>query len=220
VTRRVKPSRHRPDRLASPLGWIRCATMPCTRLRRPGHAEQQPPAIPADLARPAPTGTGHTQQALGRVLLDLTRRAPEAARRIVSVSPEVSSSTNLGGWLNKVGVWSPVARTNWFADDAETILHWRERPTGQHVELGIAETNLPGELGGTWSRWGQRSCRSAWSTTPSSTGRWNPGRSVSAPVASRSWSARPPVPRSPRRAVRASRSPRLAGHRTARLCHL
>lgn len=128
------------------------------RLHRPEHASRQPPEVPADLARPAPTGTGNTQQALGRVLLDLTRRAPEAAGRIVTVSPDVSSSTNLGGWLNKVGVWSPTERTDWFADDAETILHWRERPTGQHVELGIAETNLVGllgELGATWSRWGQ-----------------------------------------------------------------
>ncbi|MEU5610889.1 transketolase-like TK C-terminal-containing protein [Streptomyces sparsogenes] len=128
------------------------------RLRRPQQVLQKPPAVPADLGRPAPTGIGNTQQALGRVLLDLTRRAPEAAARIVTVSPDVSSSTNLGGWLNKVGVWSPTERTDWFADDAETILHWREQPAGQHVELGIAETNLVGllgELGATWSRWGQ-----------------------------------------------------------------
>jgi pyruvate dehydrogenase E1 component len=77
---------------------------------------------------------------------------------VVTVSPDVSSSTNLGGWVNKVGVWSARERTDWFADDAETILHWREKPTGQHIELGIAETNLVGllgELGATWSRWGQ-----------------------------------------------------------------
>ena len=74
------------------------------------------------------------------------------------MSPDVSSSTNLGGWVNKVGVWSARERTDWFADDAETILHWREKPTGQHIELGIAGTNLVGllgELGATWSRWGQ-----------------------------------------------------------------
>ena len=37
-------------------------------------------------------------------------------------------------------------------------MHWREKPTGQHIELGIAEVNLVGligELGATWSRWGQ-----------------------------------------------------------------
>jgi pyruvate dehydrogenase E1 component len=76
----------------------------------------------------------------------------------VTVSPDVSSSTNLGGWINKVGVWSAGDRIDWFADDTETVLHWREKPAGQHIELGIAETNLVGllgELGATWSRWGQ-----------------------------------------------------------------
>jgi len=60
--------------------------------------------------------------------------------------------------VNKVGVWAPTEREDWFADDRETILHWRERPTGQHLELGIAEVNLVGalgELGATWSRWGE-----------------------------------------------------------------
>ena len=127
------------------------------RLRRPLLPPHAPPAIPPDLGR-TPAGVATTQAALGRALLDLTRAAPEAAARVVTVSPDVSSSTNLGGWVNKVGVWSARERTDWFADDAETILHWREKPTGQHLELGIAETNLVGllgELGATWSRWGQ-----------------------------------------------------------------
>ena len=127
------------------------------RLERPPVPPHAPPEIPADLGR-TPAGTATTQAALGRALLDLSRDAPEAAARVVTVSPDVSSSTNLGGWVNKVGVWSLRERTDWFADDAETILHWREKPTGQHIELGIAETNLVGligELGATWSRWGQ-----------------------------------------------------------------
>ncbi|MQA76750.1 MAG: pyruvate dehydrogenase, partial [Solirubrobacterales bacterium] len=60
--------------------------------------------------------------------------------------------------VNKVNVWSTIERPDWFSDDAETVLHWRERPTGQHIELGIAETNLVGllgELGTTWERWGE-----------------------------------------------------------------
>ncbi|GAA3230194.1 transketolase-like TK C-terminal-containing protein [Actinocorallia longicatena] len=127
------------------------------RLRRPGRAARPAPELPADIGR-TPTGTSTTQAALGRTLMDLTRTAPEAARRVVTVTPDVASSTNLGGWVNKVGVWSPRERENWFADDAETILHWREKPTGQHIELGIAEVNLVGllgELGATWSRWGE-----------------------------------------------------------------
>jgi pyruvate dehydrogenase E1 component len=127
------------------------------RLRRPAVAVRPVPTLPEDIGR-TPAGTASTQAALGRVLLDLTRQAPDAARRIVTVSPDVSSSTNLGGWINKVGVWSTTDRVDWFADDKETLLHWREKPTGQHIELGIAETNLVGligELGATWSRWGQ-----------------------------------------------------------------
>ncbi|GAA2397303.1 transketolase-like TK C-terminal-containing protein [Mycolicibacterium llatzerense] len=127
------------------------------RLRRELIPALTPPAVPTDIGR-TPKGSATTQAALGRVLLDLTREAPEAASRVVTVSPDVSSTTNLGGWVNKVGVWSAAERHNWFADDAETIMHWNERPSGQHMELGIAETNLVGligELGATWSRWGQ-----------------------------------------------------------------
>lgn len=134
----------------------RLAAETAERLRRDVVPAATPPAVPEDLGR-TPSGTATTQAALGRALLDLVRAAPEAGARVVTVSPDVSSSTNLGGWVNKVGVWSSAAREDWFADDAETILHWREGPGGQHLELGIAETNLVGvlgELGATWSRWG------------------------------------------------------------------
>jgi pyruvate dehydrogenase E1 component len=127
------------------------------RLRREPVAATEPPVVPADLGR-TPTGRVSTQQVLGRALLDLVRDAPQVAERVVTVSPDVASSTNLGGWINKVGAWNPREGADWFADDAETLLHWRERPTGQHVELGIAEVNLVGllgELGTAWSRWGQ-----------------------------------------------------------------
>ncbi len=160
------------EQLAAELGmdpahpWVRfdpdsipgrvCAAA-AQRLRRESVELVTAPVIPADIGR-TPSGVSTTQAALGRALLDLSRLAPEAAKRVVTVSPDVSSTTNLAGWLNKVGVWSPNERRNWFDDDAETIMHWREKPTGQHMELGIAETNLVGlmgELGATWSRWGQ-----------------------------------------------------------------
>ena len=127
------------------------------RLRREPAPGAEPPAVPADLGR-TPAGVATTQAALGRALLDVNREAPDVGARIVTVSPDVSSSTNLAGWVNKVGVWSHAARADWFADDTETILHWREQPSGRHIELGIAETNLVGvlgELGATWSRLGQ-----------------------------------------------------------------
>lgn len=117
-----------------------------------------------ELELPLETGRAYrkpvsTQATLGRLLTDLQREAPEAATRIVTCSPDVSSTTNLGGWINKNGVWSVSKRSDWFADDPERLLKWSESQQGQHIELGIAEVNLVsllGELGTTWSRWGQR----------------------------------------------------------------
>jgi pyruvate dehydrogenase E1 component len=116
-----------------------------------------PPRVPPALGR-THRGQESTQQAFGRFFADLVREAPEVAERVVTVSPDVASSTNLGGWLSKVGVWSVGDRRDWFADDTQTLVHWHESTAGRHFELGIAETNLVGllsELGATWSRYGQ-----------------------------------------------------------------
>ncbi len=127
-------------------------------LRRTPPAQPRPDPVPESLTRihRAPIST---QASLGRFLADLAREAPRIASRVVTCSPDVASSTNLGGWINKTGVWSVTERPDWFADDAERLLKWAEAPQGQHVELGIAEVNLVGllsELGATWSRWGER----------------------------------------------------------------
>jgi pyruvate dehydrogenase E1 component len=115
------------------------------------------PAPPADLGR-MHAGRESTQQAFGRFFVDLSHRAPEVSAHVVTVSPDVASSTNLGGWINHVGIWHLGERIDWFADDTDTLVHWRESEHGQHIELGIAEGNLVGllgELGATWSRDGQ-----------------------------------------------------------------
>jgi pyruvate dehydrogenase E1 component len=127
------------------------------RLARPPIERVVPPAVPADVGR-AHAGSASTQQAFGRFFSDLVHAAPEVAQRIVTVSPDVASSTNLGGWLNRVGIWHLGDRVDWFADDTDTLVRWRESMHGQHIELGIAEGNLVGllaELGLTWSRDGQ-----------------------------------------------------------------
>jgi pyruvate dehydrogenase E1 component len=127
------------------------------RLRRPAPTPNEPPPMPADVGR-THRGSASTQQAFGRFFGDLGRTAPEVAARVVTVSPDVGTSTNLGGWINHAGIWNPRERTDWFADDTNTLVHWRENPAGQHVELGIAEVNLVGmlgELGATWSRDGE-----------------------------------------------------------------
>ena len=127
------------------------------RLSRPELPTSAPPPVPVNLGR-GHTASVSTQQTFGRILVDLAREAPDVADRIVTVSPDVASSTNLGGWINKVGVWHHGDRIDWFADDADVLVRWRESNHGQHIELGIAEVNLVGllgELGTTWSRSGQ-----------------------------------------------------------------
>jgi pyruvate dehydrogenase E1 component len=126
------------------------------RLERPALPVAQAPAVPRDVGR-VHTSTASTQQAFGRFFVDLARAHPDVARRVVTVSPDVASSTNLGGWINHAGVWNMGERIDWFADDPLTLMRWRESSHGQHIELGIAEGNLVGllgELGATWSRAG------------------------------------------------------------------
>jgi pyruvate dehydrogenase E1 component len=122
------------------------------RLARPDPDPAPPPTVPAEFGR-AHRGRESTQQAFGRFFTDLGHEAPDAARHVVTVSPDVASSTNLGGWINRAGIWSIGDRIDWFADDTDTLVRWRETSHGQHIELGIAETNLVGllgELGKTW----------------------------------------------------------------------
>jgi pyruvate dehydrogenase E1 component len=127
------------------------------RLERPPTAPVSAPDVPPEVGR-AHAGRESTQQAFGRFFVDLAHEAPDVAGRVVTVSPDVASSTNLGGWINRVGVWQLGDRIDWFADDTDTLVRWRESAHGQHIELGIAEGNLVGllgELGLTWSRDGQ-----------------------------------------------------------------
>src|SRR4051794_2710621 len=139
----------------SPEGEL-CAAVG-RRLERAPATPREPPAVPAQTRRKH-SGSGSTQQALGRLLLDLVHEAPDVAARVVTVSPDVGTSTNLGGWITRSGIWSAGERVDWFADDPETLVRWRETEHGRHVELGIAELNLVGllgELGATWSRDGE-----------------------------------------------------------------
>ncbi len=125
-------------------------------VRQPVTLQALPPP-PVELER-AQAGEVSTQQAFGRFFVDLEHVAPEVAARVVTVSPDVASSTNLGGWINRAGIWHLGERIDWFADDRDTLIRWRETEHGQHLELGIAEGNLVGllsELGATWSRDGQ-----------------------------------------------------------------
>ena len=87
-----------------------------------------------------PSAAMSTQEAFGAILGQLAR-LPEVGARIVTTSPDVAVSTNLGSWINRVGVFSPETATD-YDEGAQRLLQWRPGPGGQHIELGISEMNL------------------------------------------------------------------------------
>ncbi len=98
-------------------------------------------AVPAV---PAPAGEEQsTQAAFGRILLDLSKAGGPLADRIVTTSPDVTVSTNLGAWVNQRGLFRRAANRDVFADSKiVSAQKWSATNNGQHVELGIAESNL------------------------------------------------------------------------------
>jgi pyruvate dehydrogenase E1 component len=84
-----------------------------------------------------------TQAAFGRILLDLAKTGGPLAERIVTTSPDVTVSTNLGGWVNQRGLFRGGEVADVFAKaKIASAQKWSATNTGQHVELGIAENNL------------------------------------------------------------------------------
>lgn len=80
-----------------------------------------------------------TQETFGRILTNLAG-VEGVGERIVTTSPDVSVSTSLGGWINKVGVFSPEVQTDHLGD--HRLLRWNQGPGGRHIELGLSEMNL------------------------------------------------------------------------------
>ncbi|MGA8550211.1 MAG: transketolase [Stellaceae bacterium] len=101
-----------------------------------------PVAVPASL--PVPRGERQsTQEAFGRLLGDLAAGDSELARRIVTTSPDVTVSTNLGPWVNRRGIFDRAERADTFREEkVVSAQRWAMSPKGQHIELGIAESNL------------------------------------------------------------------------------
>ena len=84
-----------------------------------------------------------TQEGFGRILNDLAGGDSALAARIVTCSPDVTVSTNLGGWVNRRGVFDRRERADVFRDEKViSAQRWQMSPAGQHIELGIAEHNL------------------------------------------------------------------------------
>ena len=99
-------------------------------------------AVPDRIERP-PGDRTSTQEAFGRVLADVARSHPALADRIVTTSPDVTVSTNLGSWVNRRGIFGSRQQRDVFkAQQIVSALKWEISPKGQHIELGIAENNL------------------------------------------------------------------------------
>jgi pyruvate dehydrogenase E1 component len=104
--------------------------------------------VPASFAAPrvADGRKLSTQQAFGEILAEIGRghgEAAELAQRIVTTSPDVTVSTNLGPWVNRRGIFDRHKKNDVFRDaKLASAQRWGMSPEGQHIELGIAEQNL------------------------------------------------------------------------------
>lgn len=109
---------------------------------RPRSSSAPKPVVPASL-RIGRLKVASTQESFGRLLTELARSAPDVAERVVTTAPDVATSTNLAGWINRVGVWSG-GRLRDPVEERATAgpLQWDEREDGRHIELGISEMNL------------------------------------------------------------------------------
>lgn len=120
------------------------------------------PAVPLpDVAAfPCPAGPQSTQVAFGKILNEIARARGDLADAIVTTSPDVTVSTNLGGWVNQRGIFSRSGREDRFREhNVVSSQKWAMSPGGQHIELGIAENNLflaLGALGLSHSLFGTR----------------------------------------------------------------
>ena len=110
--------------------------------RDPHPVEAPRIALPAEFPRPWAEVMA-TQEGFGRIMADLARLDAPLSERIVTTSPDVTVSTNLGGWVNRRGIFDRHPREDVFREQkVVSAQRWAMSPDGQHIELGIAENNL------------------------------------------------------------------------------
>jgi pyruvate dehydrogenase E1 component len=86
----------------------------------------------------APKGFSSSQEVFGRVLTEISRNEA-ICPYLVTTAPDVATSTNLGGFINRHGIFNKDVKREW---NDNSIQKWIESPKGQHIELGISEMNL------------------------------------------------------------------------------
>lgn len=109
------------------------------RINNPAPVPRPRLEVPRSTGPASVTGFVSTQEAFGRTLTRLAG-LDEVATRLVTTAPDVSISTNLGGWINKTGVFHHELRDH--HGGADRLLKWAPSPQGHHIELGISEMNL------------------------------------------------------------------------------
>ena len=107
------------------------------------------PVVPVPARLPGPAVVGRkasTQGGFGDILAEIGRGqgdCKDLAAHIMTTSPDVTVSTNLGPWVNRRGIFDRHTRNDVFRDaKLASAQRWGMSPTGQHIELGIAEQNL------------------------------------------------------------------------------
>jgi len=125
------------------------ATIPFATPLTPEGRAFTAPIVPIPEKLPAPKTDGRkmsTQAGFGDILAEIGRGQGDfkaLAERIVTTSPDVTVSTNLGPWVNRRGVFDRHTRNDVFRDaKLASAQRWGMTPEGQHIELGIAEQNL------------------------------------------------------------------------------
>lgn len=84
-----------------------------------------------------------TQQGFGLLMHEAAKRKDAFADRLVTTSPDVTVSTNLGAWVNRRGLYARHELADTFkAERIPSTFNWTFSPNGQHMELGISEMNL------------------------------------------------------------------------------
>ncbi|MDZ3832816.1 MAG: transketolase [Sphingopyxis sp.] len=107
-------------------------------------AEPAAPAVPVPARFAVPDGAEQsTQAAFGRILLDLAKSGEAIGDRIVTTAPDVTQTTNLGGFVNQRGLFRRQELADVFQKaKIPSAQKWAAHAAGQHVELGIAENNF------------------------------------------------------------------------------
>jgi pyruvate dehydrogenase E1 component len=137
--------------LALPEAVLRdfIANVPFARTLTPSGRVYPSPVLAVPDAVPLPKLAGRklsTQAGFGEILGEIGRAEgpwQDVARRLVTSSPDVTVSTSLGPWVNRRGLFDRHVRNDVFRDTkVASTQRWGMSPSGQHIELGIAEQNL------------------------------------------------------------------------------